>query len=148
MSRFVRLPVLVALVFALMAGACGDDDGGNTVASNSNSETTAPNGSGGTADDGENGDDQDRDDGDEPAGNVVELKSLRFNPDEITISAGETVTWVWKESVLHNVMSKDGDELDSGNHDSGEYEHTFEEPGTYEYVCTLHAGMDGVVEVE
>ena len=45
-------------------------------------------------------------------------------------------------------MSKDGDELDSGNHDSGEYEHSFEEPGTYEYVCTLHAGMDGVVEVE
>jgi plastocyanin len=142
MNRFARLSLVVAAALALLLGACGDDDGGNTVASNTNDETTET--TAGSATTKAEGGEKPKPG---PSGNVVELKNLKFDPDEITVKVGDTVTWKWAENVLHNVTEED-EEFKSGNEDSGTFEHTFEEAGTYEYTCTLHAGMDGTVEVE
>ena len=142
MTRFRRVPVVALVLLTLVLGACGSDDNGDIAATNDDTTETTD-GSGGSSETTD-----DKGNGGEPGENVVELKSLKFIPDEITISTGETVSWVWEENVLHNVTSKDGDELKSGNEDSGTYEHTFDEAGTYEYTCTLHAGMEGKVEVD
>ncbi len=108
------------LAFGLLLAACGGGDDASTASN----DTTAP-----------------------PAGAKgprVELKDLKFIPEEVAIETGETVSWVWKENVLHNVV---GDDFKSDNQSKGAFRHTFTKAGTYEYKCTLHAGMNGTVEV-
>jgi len=39
---------------------------------------------------------------------VVEIKNMKFNPSTITVSKGETITFINKDSMLHNVVSEDG----------------------------------------
>lgn len=91
----------------------------------------------------------------------------RFDPEDLTVSVGDTVTWYF-DSPSHNVTSHpdaasetenpDGAEpfmsYDSDNHlmvneQGTEFEHTFEVPGEYVYVCTPHVpAMTGTVVVE
>ena len=118
MAKLRIAPVVLALGL-LLAGCGGGDDGGGA----SNDTPTTKGG---------------------PVAATVELKDLKFKPEKVSINAGETVRWVWKENVLHNVT---GDGFKSDNVSDGPYEHTFEKPGTYDYQCTLHAGMTGTVEV-
>ncbi|MDX1746181.1 MAG: plastocyanin/azurin family copper-binding protein [Halobacteriales archaeon] len=97
---------------------------------------------------------------------------LTFDPKQIRVSAGTTVTWVNVGSIGHTVTAyqdqiPDGAEyFASGGFDSeqaavdgypeegnvpseGSFEHTFETEGTYEYYCIPHElnGMVATVEV-
>ncbi len=76
-----------------------------------------------------------------------------YIPSMITISAGESVTWVNQDSAFHSVTSGFYDEpidlFDSGYMDPYDsYTLTFDETGTYDYFCTLHPWMEGQVIVE
>jgi plastocyanin len=107
-----------------------------------------------------------------PAADVVvgPEGDLVFEPAELTVPTGRTVTWGFASSG-HNVSCRpdhvDGVEIpdgaepfasygpDAAPHRShvpqGEtYGHTFDVPGTYTYVCVPHAdrGMVGSVTVE
>jgi plastocyanin len=75
----------------------------------------------------------------------VNVVDNRFEPDEITVAAGDTVTWDFKGNVNHNVV---GPGFTSPTKRDGSFEHTFNSAGEYAYVCTLHAGMKGKVVVE
>jgi len=79
----------------------------------------------------------------------VSVESNFFDQDEITINAGDTVVWVFV-SGAHTTTSVDG-LWDSGIHGPGfMFEYTFNDPGDYLYVCTLHfdcCNMAGVVHV-
>ena len=82
----------------------------------------------------------------------VTMQGLAFQPAELTISAGATVTWTNEDNVGHTVSAgKRGTptgEFDQ-NVPAGEtFNYTFEEPGTYDYYCSIHPGMDGIVIVE
>ena len=78
---------------------------------------------------------------------VEMVKSYRFDPKVIEVEAGETVTWRNEDNFTHTVQV-DGQE----DHEVGKGESvsiTFDTPGTYSYVCTLHSqDMDGEVIVE
>jgi plastocyanin len=77
-------------------------------------------------------------------GEVV-AKDNRFDPVAVEVPAGATVTWSFQDgSVPHNVK---GDGFESETVSSGTFRHRFDTPGTYDYRCTLHAGMDGRVVV-
>lgn len=80
---------------------------------------------------------------------LVEMKDIKFSPEEITVKAGETVRWVNNDPVGHTVTD-DGGTFDSGIIDGngGSFEQTFEEPGTYPYHCSIHPIMKGTVIVE
>jgi plastocyanin len=42
-----------------------------------------------------------------------------------------------------------GDGIDSGDLTKGaSFSHTFTTAGTYAYVCTIHSGMDGRIDVK
>jgi plastocyanin len=75
------------------------------------------------------------------------VKSYRFDPKVIEVEAGETVTWTNKDNFTHTVQV-DGQE----DHKVGKGETvsiTFQTPGSYSYVCTLHSkDMDGEVIVK
>lgn len=79
---------------------------------------------------------------------TVVIKDIDFKPDTIRVKAGDTVVWRFEDKgIKHNVVADDGS-FESETTDSGTFEHTFERPGTYPYVCTLHAAqMKAEVEV-
>lgn len=78
------------------------------------------------------------------------LQNHVFNPAVIEVPAGSTVTWHFLEvdpdgqPVPHNVVF---DDQASPVLASGHWSRTFNEPGDYTYVCTLHPGMNGRVIV-
>lgn len=80
---------------------------------------------------------------------------LAFAPDAVEIPVGTTVIWEWTgEGGGHNVVATDGE---FASHEDSEveseagytFEHTFEEPGSYDYECIPHVGngMVGTVTV-
>ena len=78
---------------------------------------------------------------------VQMAKSYRFDPKVIEIEAGDTVTWTNDDNFTHTVQIEGREDHRVGQGDSVEI--TFDEPGTYDYVCTLHSqDMDGTVIVE
>ena len=77
---------------------------------------------------------------------VTMVKSYRYEPDAIEIAAGETVTWTNKDNFTHTVQVDGRDDREVGRGESVSL--AFAEPGTYDYVCTLHRqDMSGTVIV-
>ena len=78
---------------------------------------------------------------------VEMVKSYRFEPKTIEIEAGETVTWTNDDNFTHTVQVEGQEDHRVGRGESVEI--TFDEPGSYAYVCTLHRqDMDGTVIVK
>ena len=78
--------------------------------------------------------------------------NLVFDPAEINITAGDTVTVVNGDLPPHNFVVADHPELSHPDHAfvGGEsFTVTFDEPGDYEFQCEPHAGagMKGVIHV-
>jgi len=85
------------------------------------------------------------------ASEAVEIAMLddRFQPDEATIPAGTTVTWVNKGTHWHSVANLDL-RFTSGKVLPGErFSFRFETPGVYKIYCQHHsmAGMNGTITV-
>jgi plastocyanin len=77
---------------------------------------------------------------------VSMAKSYRFEPKVIRVAAGDTVTWTNDDNFTHTVQvdGQEDHEVDRGD----SVAITFDTPGTYHYVCTLHRrDMDGTVNV-
>lgn len=80
-------------------------------------------------------------------GESVVIKDFAFNPQTLTIKVGTTVTWTNEDSALHTVTAEGI--FDSGALSKGEsWAYTFEEIGTYDYMCTFHPYMEGTIIVE
>ena len=139
MTRARKILGTGLLAATLALGACGDD--GDT--------------SGGGGDDGgaelENVVAIDGDTAD------VKVLDNTFNDENIQVAPGTKVVWTNDGRQDHDIIPVDGDVDDWGvepeDFVSGDvYEHTFDEPGTYRYFCSLHgsedAGMIGAVVVE
>jgi plastocyanin len=78
---------------------------------------------------------------------VQMVKSYRFDPKVIEVKAGDTVTWANEDNFTHTVEveGQEDHKVEQGESLSI----TFETPGTYHYVCTLHSkDMDGEVIVK
>ena len=79
----------------------------------------------------------------EPA-EAVAVRDDLFEPEEVEVAAGETVEWNWEGNNPHNVSS---DDFKSKIQTEGTFRHKFEDPGTYDYICTVHPSMVGSVTV-
>lgn len=82
----------------------------------------------------------------------VAMRGSQFQPAEITIAAGRTVVWTNHDSLPHTVTAgprgNPSGLFDAQVEPGGEFSFTFAEPGSYEYYCSIHPGMDGSVVVE
>jgi len=77
---------------------------------------------------------------------VTMAKSYRFDPGTIEVKAGDTVTWTNKDNFTHTVKVDGQEDHKVGRGDSVSI--TFDKPGRYDYVCTLHSkDMSGTVIV-
>ena len=82
---------------------------------------------------------------------TVSIQDFFFDPDQLTVAPGTTVTWVNEGEAPHTVTSTDGKELDSATLQPGDaYSFTFKEDDageTYAYQCTIHPEMTASVDV-
>lgn len=79
---------------------------------------------------------------------AVRMADTAFAPAAISVTPGSTVTWTNDDAIPHTVsFSDDGPQSSDTIDPDATFEATFEEAGSYAYVCTLHPGMEGVVEV-
>lgn len=80
----------------------------------------------------------------------VVLSGLTFQPDEITVTLGDTVEWE-NQGGFHTVTGDDGS-FSSGDASSEpfKFKHTFTQVGAFKYHCEVHEtlGMVGTVIVE
>ena len=88
-------------------------------------------------------------DGTPIATTTVDLpKSYRFAPAAITVEVGSTVTWTNSDNFSHNVDLADDPAPPLSMAPGDQVTYTFERPGTYAYVCSLHPNdMTGTVVV-
>lgn len=71
-----------------------------------------------------------------------------FSPKDVAVAKGGTVTWTFS-SVTHNVdfQGANGAPSGIGNTANSSIARTFNNSGSFGYVCTLHSGMTGTVLV-
>jgi plastocyanin len=144
MTRWLAL-LLACMALALVAAGCGDDDdddggGGGAATTEEPADTGGDDGGGGGGDD---------DDGGGGGGTEVSMADITFDPAEVTVGVGDTVTWTNDDSVDHDVTADSFSSGDPGGMAPGDtFDHAFEEAGTFDYVCTVHPGMEGSVTVE
>ena len=78
----------------------------------------------------------------------VKIDNFTFNPKQVTVKAGDTVTWVNHDDIPHTVTSKTmvfrSKALDSDD----KFSFTFTAPGSFDYFCSLHPMMTGTIVVE
>ena len=78
---------------------------------------------------------------------IVDIVDLAFEPAEVTVTAGGSVTWTNTGVAPHTATAEDGS-FDSATLDSGAtFTQTFETPGTFAYICQIHPDMRGTVDV-
>jgi plastocyanin len=122
LHRFMR-PALTALVLALALAiaACGGDDGGEQPAASGEC-------AGGAV--------------------VIRMVDIKFDPEDATARAGQEICWTNEDEIEHNAVAESGADFKSELYGKGEtFTRTVEEPGRVEYVCTVHPGMTGTIDV-
>ena len=79
----------------------------------------------------------------------VVMQDNEFAPRDLTVRAGQTVTWVNSDPVVHDVANVDeGEQPRSQLFGQGRtFTFTPSRPGEIAYVCTIHPGMEGTLTV-
>lgn len=81
------------------------------------------------------------------ANGSVTIADFAFTPAQITIDEGDTVTWTNKGPTAHSATAPDGS-FDTGIFPAGQSRsHTFNDAGTFSYICTPHPNMHGTIVV-
>lgn len=124
MRHLTTTSALLLTTAVVLLGACGNDE-----------STAVPVGGAGT----------------EPGSTTVEIERSRYAPTELTVAAGGSVAYVNLDRFDHTVTAAAGSRtaFDSGDLGQDEtFTQVFEEPGTYDYFCTIHPTMRATVTVE
>jgi plastocyanin len=147
----MRKALLVLTAVAALLPACGgDDDGGTTAATGDTAAETGATGA--TSETGATGDAA----ADCPdltgEGDVftVTIADFTFDPNCFTASASQGITVVNEDDVGHTFTMVGTDinvPIAGGETFNGEPIAGAVEPGTYEFVCTIHPQMTGEVTV-
>jgi plastocyanin len=76
---------------------------------------------------------------------TIDVANDAFSPSAVSINAGESVTWNFKEKN-HNVKG-DGGINGNSSFGTGTYAKTFDAPGSFKFFCEAHPDMKGTVTV-
>jgi len=151
----LRLLVVPAIAGMFLLGACGDDSGssssGGAAPAASGAATSAAS-SGGDAYSGGYAIPPDASSqaaaGGATAADTVVAKDIAYNPTQITVKKGDTITFKNEDGFAHTFTANNG-EFDSGNVDGGtSFQYTVDEDGTIAFHCKIHSNMKGTITVE
>jgi LPXTG-motif cell wall-anchored protein len=77
----------------------------------------------------------------------VNIQNFAFDPKDLTVAVGDTVSWKNSDKAPHTATANDGS-FDSGNLNQGqEFSFTFTKAGTFAYVCRYHDQMQATIKV-
>jgi plastocyanin len=122
MSRSPALvrPAVLAVAAALALGACGGSD---------KKDQGVPVGAAGDS--------------------AAKIVSFQFTPQTLTVKPGSKVTWTNEDTAVHSIKDTSplatpiSQDLAMGD----TFSVTYEQPGTYSYICGIHQYMTGTVTV-
>ena len=147
-KRTVGFAVVVSLLltFGLLTG-CGSSTGSVTTGG-AGSTTTAPGTTAGSATTARPTTTAGAGGGSAAQTVQVIMINRAYDPKQITVNVGDTVTWVNQDAPKHDVVADSG-EFKSSLFDKGQsWSFTFAKAGTYPYHCSIHPGMIGTVIVQ
>ena len=79
---------------------------------------------------------------------AYDQKGMRFIPHVMTVTVGDTVDFLNDDNLVHNVYSSDNEGYNLGSFKQGEKRtYTFEKPGVYGQLCSIHPEMQGYIFV-
>jgi plastocyanin len=82
----------------------------------------------------------------------VVVRDNFFEPRSVNIHKGDRVAWVWRGENPHNVtfvkVPKGAGKRGAETRTTGRWSRVFRKRGLYKYVCTIHAGMKGTIDVD
>jgi plastocyanin len=79
-------------------------------------------------------------------GDTIMINHFVFDPQELVVDVGTTVTWKHNDNVGHTVVSQafESESMSRGD----EFTFIFNEKGEYEYHCSIHPSMTGKIIVK
>jgi plastocyanin len=85
-----------------------------------------------------------------PSGSVqIAMKDIKFDPEDATAKVGQEVCWTNEDTIDHDAVDEETGKFKSELFGNGQtFTTTIDEPGTIEYVCTVHPGMTGTLTVQ
>jgi plastocyanin len=85
-----------------------------------------------------------------PQGAVtIRMKDMRYQPKQTTVRVGRTVCWTNLEGVPHDAVAREGAEFASDLFaKGGTFQTKLVQPGRVKYVCSIHRGMVGTLDVK
>jgi len=79
----------------------------------------------------------------------VSVQDNTFKPGDIKVKSGDTVTFTNEGAVAHTVTATEGADFDSGTLAPGKtFSFVASGHGKLTYVCTIHPGMQGTIDVD
>ena len=119
-----RRAALLLLVLPLVLAACGGGGGGGS-GKQAASKDPCPDGA-----------------------VVIHMADIKFKPETATAKVGQPVCWTNDDDIQHDAVDEDGKQFESALFGKGEtFTWKAEKAGTVKYVCTVHPGMDGTLDV-
>jgi plastocyanin len=82
-----------------------------------------------------------------PVTHTVTVDASRFEPETLSVVAGDSIVWVNKDVVAHTATSKPGT-FDSGLIAPGKSWKYKPTRGDFAYTCTYHPTMNGTLRVK
>ncbi len=119
MGRYLRLILIVFALFLILGCSKQAGEGKQVVISDSATKGT----------------------------DTIMINHFIFEPEELTVDMGTTLTWKHNDNVAHNIVSSglfESEVLSRG----GEFTFTFTEKGEYSYYCGIHPSMKGKIIVK
>jgi plastocyanin len=80
------------------------------------------------------------------AGTTVEMVDACFTPTILRVAPGDSVTFVNRDPMVHNVTANDWGHWDD-LYEGDRFTVSFDEEGIFPFACTYHPGMSGAVVV-
>ena len=77
----------------------------------------------------------------------VDITKFAFAPKEITVAPGTKIVWTNHDDTPHSVAASDKSFGSKGLDTDDRFEHVFAGEGDFNYICTVHPFMAGVVHV-
>ena len=79
---------------------------------------------------------------------AVTIKNFDYAPMELNIAAGTTVVWKNLDGEPHTIASTDGSFRSPALDQNDSFRFTFDKPGTYKYICSIHPKMKATITVK
>ncbi|MCU0492886.1 MAG: cupredoxin family copper-binding protein [Chloroflexaceae bacterium] len=82
-----------------------------------------------------------------PTGVPVAIQNFAYAPASLTVPLNQPVTWTNNDSAPHDVAASGGSWASPTLSQGQQFTRNFDQPGTYDYICSIHPFMRGSVTV-